>query len=311
MMDCPVYFTDEQEEERYRIACLAHEITGFEMEYPYLQPHARWNSQPITHPHLFRAKEEVVSEPEEEKEEEPEPRLTGILRKPSNDSMKSQQKSVSFAANTVERESTTRIRKSKRKNRTSRGFNSQRYLCGPFSRLGTGLFDEPKPNDRFMRELERMFGSSFRPKILNPAIIEVIPPKPSDEPEDPVVEKKPEELVPSGSEEKMEDHEETAFGEVRQSDGNIRKLPESQELFLPIGATNNWKLWTKDEVLQWSSSFLDAPSFIRKMRKLGLNGETLEYLVESKEWKDVDLSFHMYAQLRMHLNKVINDFTKR
>uniref|UniRef100_A0A1I7UXA9 SAM domain-containing protein n=1 Tax=Caenorhabditis tropicalis TaxID=1561998 RepID=A0A1I7UXA9_9PELO len=85
-------------------------------------------------------------------------------------------------------------------------------------------------------------------------------------------------------------------------------LPESKTLHLPNGS-NNVRGWSRDEVMTWLKLFVDDDELLNLIKKKQLGGlQLLQILKSDDKWKEEQIPFGLYIQMKSHMNRAMNNF---
>ncbi|CAL2039567.1 unnamed protein product [Caenorhabditis brenneri] len=88
-----------------------------------------------------------------------------------------------------------------------------------------------------------------------------------------------------------------------------KREPESETLYLPRDDYKNWRHWKERHVMRWANKFIPDQSQLEIIHARNFTGRSLYDFLESDfEWKEVEMPFGIFVQLKTHLNRVINAF---
>ncbi|CAL2039560.1 unnamed protein product [Caenorhabditis brenneri] len=86
-----------------------------------------------------------------------------------------------------------------------------------------------------------------------------------------------------------------------------RQLPESSKLHVPQFGFNNWKEWTKEDVMKWAKKFITNQDYLDLIECQQHDGSALSrFLSSESQWKDKKWPFGLFVTVKGHMNRVMN-----
>ncbi|UMM27071.1 hypothetical protein L5515_010520 [Caenorhabditis briggsae] len=108
-------------------------------------------------------------------------------------------------------------------------------------------------------------------------------------------------------EDQADDDDDDEVAEMVHFQGTARRIPESNQLYLPPNKTNVWIYWDAYDVMEWSRQFL--PEVVDYLVPLDMDGRDLyNFVNDPNEWCFDKMPLGYYLKLMSNLNRVINDY---
>ncbi|EGT51890.1 hypothetical protein CAEBREN_18253 [Caenorhabditis brenneri] len=87
------------------------------------------------------------------------------------------------------------------------------------------------------------------------------------------------------------------------------QLPEAQILHLPRIPREDWRCWTKEDVLDWIKYFIPLQAHRELIEVQHFTGKQLDkFLKSEQEWVEAGWPFGLYIRIRSHFNRVVNRY---
>ncbi|EGT51139.1 hypothetical protein CAEBREN_25453 [Caenorhabditis brenneri] len=89
--------------------------------------------------------------------------------------------------------------------------------------------------------------------------------------------------------------------------GEKIRLPEAQILHLPRIPKEDWRCWTKEDVLDWIKFFIPLKAHRELIEVQHFTGKELDkFLKSERKWVEAGWPFGLYIRIRSHFNRVVN-----
>lgn len=88
----------------------------------------------------------------------------------------------------------------------------------------------------------------------------------------------------------------------------IYRYPASSTVYLPDGATCDWKQWNVKDVINWTNNFLFTEEHKSEILHSRMTGDDILEVTSKNVAKKVYMDYYLWKLLRLQMNAVVNEF---